>query len=113
VGRFAGGGSGGGGGLILEWSTMLIDCPPGTGNWYVTPSAFSGGCGEIPGTVEDPYSEFYGLVEVTPPKCGTVNLPANIEEAGGGTAVWLYPVDDCSVGFWRAIDYCVEQECPH
>jgi len=104
------------GGEFIEWDSMLIDCPSesnpyGTGNWYVTPTAYSGGCKTIPGIIDDPYSDYDGMVEVLPPKCGSVNLPSNITSAGGGSARRLFPVNDCTQGFWRADDYCVANDC--
>lgn len=115
--RFAGGGSGGGG-SILFFTITEIDCPTeyepeATGYWYVTPDYYSGGCGTIPGLVDDPYSDYDGLVEVRPPLCALGGATMQAADLIGATAeaFFMYPVNDCGNGFWIAKDPCVDAGC--
>ena len=101
------------GAQILEWDDAIVDCDgeSPTGYYYVEYSGYSGGCGEPPGIVEDPYSDYFGRVEVRPPKCG--GPPEDeLKEMGGGWAYFIFPKDDCGNGFWRAADVCVSGDCP-
>lgn len=111
------GSGGGGGGERLYFTIMAIDCvtednPGGSNLWYVNPTYYSvkNGCGSIPHTVNDPYSDFDGLVEVHPPLCdiGGANFLAKDLIRKTAEADLMFPVDDCGNSLWIAKDPCVD-----
>lgn len=106
------------GGSILFFTITEIDCPTeyepeATGYWYVTPTYYSGGCGTIPGLVDDPYSDYDGLIEVRPPLCALGGATTQAADLIGATAkaYYMFPVGDCGNGMWIAEDPCVNAGC--